>query len=109
MEKAICFQRSQLIVMLRATMSTSLSCRADPLCSGDHLELVGVLVAEDRLGNGLHHVDVEAFDLAGQRVACRKQVGFADTPATSRPRSWILRMVEPLGMSPAVGSAPAGS
>ena len=54
MEKPIWFQRSQLIVMLRATMST------DPFCSDGirwaaviTAQLVRVLVAEDRFGHAL--------------------------------------------------------
>ena len=70
-EKAICAQRSQVIVMLRTTMSTPFFVLqdGDPVARLDDDELHLVLVAEDRLGDGVDHVDVEALDLAGERVA----------------------------------------
>ena len=65
MEKAISFQRSQVIVMLRATMSTLVVLSTGSrwaVVIDPQLDLVGV--AEDRLGDGAQHVDVEALDLA---------------------------------------------
>ena len=67
-------------------------------------------VAEDRLGDLLEHVDVEALDLRsviGLR-APNSSVS-AETPTISRPRSWIAAIVVPAGISPGVGSGPSGA
>ena len=87
------FQRSQLIVMVRATMSTLPSWRA--FSRSPAVMTFGVILfgsAEDGLRDRVEHVDVEALDLlvTGLRAPSRSES--ADTPAMRWPRFWMVLM-----------------
>ena len=91
-------QRSQFMVNVRATRSTSWSSSTSSRwaevmtrnCSGSG-------VAEDRGRHGVQHVDVEALDLPGQRVARAHQqgVGRDADDAGRRARGWRPRSAPP--------------
>ena len=73
-------QRSQLMVNVRATRSTSwFSSTSSRWAGRDDPELQPVRVAEDRGRHGVQHVDVEALDLA-------RTAGCASPSAACRPR-----------------------
>ncbi len=103
------FHRAQLIVMLRATMSTLLVLEhGEALGRGDDPELDLVRVAEDRLRDRVEHVDVEALDLAGDRVARAEQEGVGRDARDEAAALLDLLHVEPAGISRGAGSVAAG-
>ena len=78
--------------MLRTTTSTSsFWSSGQPVGGRDHAELVAVGAAEDRGGELPHEVDVEALDLAGERVARPEQVGVGGDAGDESPALADLR------------------
>ena len=67
-------QRAQFIVMLRTTMSTRFSCRA-LIRSAAEMTMSSILFGSPKIAlrDALGHVDVEALDLPGERVARGQQ------------------------------------
>ena len=87
------FQRAQVIVMLRATMSTLLSCS-----TGSRWAAV---TTRSSIRSGSPKIACEtACSMSMSKPSICPEIGLrapsssvsAETPAISRPRCWILRM-----------------
>ena len=93
MEKSICSHLAQLMVIARATMSTLPSVRAGMRCAV-------VMTRNSILLGSLKMAFETALSISMSKPSIWPLSGFrdpssnvsAETPAISRPRSWILAM-----------------
>lgn len=103
------FQRLQLIVMFRATMSTVFACSTGSRC-GLEMTRNSTLFSSPKIAFATALImsmsKPSILPVNGLRDP-RLRLS-AETPAISRPRSWIVFIVVPSGIARGAGS-PAGS
>ena len=110
MLNAIFFHRSQVIVMLRATMST-LSSSSSGMRSAVVITRSSTLSGSPKIAwataRSTSMSKPSILPVTGLRAPSSSES--AETPATSRPLLRIVSIVLPAGSDPGPGSAPCGA